>query len=52
MDLDGNDLVNWTEFKDRFPQGEEKVFDAFDLNGDGYIDHEEWHKFKEAHGLA
>ena len=52
MDLDGNDLVNWTEFKDRFPQAEEKEFDALDLNGDGYIDHEEWHKFKEAHGLA
>ena len=51
MDLDGNDLVNWTEFKDRFPQAEEKVFAAFDLNGDGYIDHEEWQKFMEAHGM-
>ena len=51
MDLDGNELVNWTEFKDRFPQAEEKVFAAFDLNGDGYIDHEEWRKFMEAHGM-
>ena len=52
MDLDGNNLVNWTEFKDQFPQGDEKVFNAVGLNGDGYIDHEEWHEFKEAHGLT
>ena len=52
MDLDGNDLVNWTEFKDQFPQGDENVFKAVDLNGDDYIYHEEWHKFKEAHGLT
>ena len=52
MDLDGNDLVNWTEFKDQFPQAEEKVFKAIDLNDDGYIDHEEWHEFKVAHGLT
>ena len=50
LDLDGNDLVNRTEFKDRFPQAEEKVFGAFDLNGDGYIDRKEWQKFMQAHG--
>jgi len=27
------------------------VFSAIDINKDGYIDHDEWHKFKEAHGL-
>jgi uncharacterized protein YceK len=26
MDLDGNDLVNWTEFKDQFPQGDENMY--------------------------
>ena len=52
MDLDGNELVNWTEFKDQFPQAEENAFKAVDLNGDDYIDHEEWHEFKEAHGLT
>lgn len=52
MDLDGNELVNRTEFKDQFPQANENVFKAIDLNGDGYIDHEEWHEFKEAHGLT
>jgi len=34
-----------------FPQAEPAVFAAIDLNKDGNIDHDEWHKFKEAHGL-
>jgi hypothetical protein len=28
-----------------------KFFNAVDLNQDGNIDHDEWHEFKEAHGL-
>ncbi len=52
MDSDGNDLVSWTEFKEYFPQAEPGVFKAIDLNGDGNIDHDEWHQFKEAHGLG
>jgi hypothetical protein len=52
MDADGNDLVNWSEFKDYFPQAAPEVFKAIDLNADGNIDHDEWHEFKEAHGLG
>ena len=51
MDSNGDDLVSWTEFKDYSPQAEPEVFEAIDLNGDGNIDHDEWHQFKEAHGL-
>ena len=51
MDSDRDDLVNWTEFKDHFPQAPPEAFKATDLNGDGNIDHDEWHQFKKAHGL-
>jgi hypothetical protein len=51
MDKNGDGLVNWAEFKAYFPQAEPAVFAAIDLNKDGSIDHDEWHKFKEAHGL-
>lgn len=51
MDADGDDLVKWSEFKDYFPQAEKRVFEALDLNGDEAVDHDEWHRFKDAHGL-
>jgi len=51
MDANGDDLVSREEFNAFFPNVEPKVFNAFDLNQDGSIDHDEWHKFKEAHGL-
>jgi hypothetical protein len=51
MDSDENDMIDWTEFKDHLPQADPGVFKAIDLNGDGNIDHDEWHQFKEAHGL-
>ncbi len=51
MDSNGDELVNWDEFKKHFPQAEMNVFKATDLNADGDITHEEWHQFKEAHGL-
>jgi major membrane immunogen (membrane-anchored lipoprotein) len=50
LDADGNDTVSWEEFKDRFPDSTEDVFKAVDQDGDGLIDHDEWHTFKEAHG--
>jgi hypothetical protein len=52
MDADGDDLVSWEEFKNYFPQAVPDVFKAVDLNGDGNLDHDEWHEFKEAHGLG
>lgn len=51
MDTDGDDSVSWDEFKAKFEKADRKVFEALDLNGDGGVDHDEWHAFKEAHGL-
>lgn len=51
MDADGNGLVNWGEFTAYFNPAEQKVFSVVDMNQDGNIDHDEWHQFKEAHGL-
>jgi hypothetical protein len=51
MDTDGDGLVNWEEFDAFFRGAEPKVFKAIDLNQDGSLDHDEWHEFKEAHGL-
>jgi hypothetical protein len=51
MDSNKDGLVTWEEFKAYFPQAEPQVFSAIDINKDGYIDHDEWHTFKEAHGL-
>ena len=33
----------------RFPDTTAQVFKALDLDGDGIVDHDEWHDFKEAH---
>jgi hypothetical protein len=52
-DLDSKKVgrISWEEFKAYFPQAEPRVFSAIDINKDGYIDHDEWRTFKEAHGL-
>jgi Ca2+-binding EF-hand superfamily protein len=51
MDANSDGLVSWDEFASYFQNAEKKVFDAVDLDQNGNIDHDEWHKFKEAHGL-
>lgn len=51
MDTNGDDQVNWTEFKNHFDQASPEVFNELDLNKDGGVDHDEWHQFKAAHGL-
>ena len=51
MDGSGDELVTWEEFKAHFPDTNTDVFHALDLNKDGNVDHDEWHEFKEAHGL-
>ena len=51
MDIDGDDYVNWKEFKSYFPQATPDIFKALDLNEDRQVDHDEWHEFKEAHGM-
>ena len=50
LDVDGDEAVAWEEFKQRFPDTTKEVFKAVDLDGDGIVDHDEWHGFKEAHG--
>lgn len=52
MDIDGNDQVNWEEFKKHFPKTEESTFKGIDANTDGSIDHDEWHDFKAHHGYG
>ena len=51
MDTDGDDLVSAAEFKTYFPDADDNVYKALDLNADGSVDHDEWHEFKLAHGL-
>ena len=51
MDTDGDDAVSWEEFKSHFPQATKEIYQELDLNGDGTVDHDEWHEFKAAHGL-
>lgn len=51
MDMDGDDLVHWEEFKSYFPQATPDIFKALDGNKDSAVDHDEWHDFKEAHGM-
>jgi len=51
LDTDGNDWVSWDELKAHFPQANPEVFEALDLNQDSRVDHDEWHAFKEAHGM-
>jgi hypothetical protein len=38
-------------FKTYFPQADMKVFEIIDADQDNSLSHEEWHRFKEAHGL-
>ena len=51
MDENGDEAVTWEEFAAFFPDANKDVFKALDLNKDGVVDHDEWHEFKEAHGL-
>lgn len=51
IDASGDDLVSWEEFKAYFPQSDPHLYESLDLNKDGAVDHDEWHEFKEAHGI-
>jgi len=51
MDTDGDEFVSWEEFKAHFPKATKEIYKELDLNGDGSVDHDEWHEFKAAHGL-
>jgi hypothetical protein len=52
LDTDGDDRVSPAEFRAYFPEGDMQVFRVIDADRDGAISHEEWHRFKAAHGLA
>ena len=52
MDINGDDRVTWEEFKRYFPETDQKVYKALDLNKDQAVDLDEWHAFKKAHGLG
>ncbi len=51
MDANGDERVTSKEFKSYFPDSSPQVFKTLDMNKDGAVDHDEWHEFKEAHGL-
>ena len=51
MDANADDLVSLEEFKAHFPEATPEIYRELDLNGDGTLDHDEWHEFKAAHGL-
>lgn len=50
IDSDANGMVTRQEFNDYFPDADQKVFTALDLNGDQVVDRDEWNKFRQAHG--
>ena len=52
MDLDGDDQINWKEFKTFFKHAEKEIFKKADSNTDNFIDHDEWHDFKAAQGYT
>lgn len=51
MDLNGDGLVNWDEFKAYFPHATPDVFGVLAKGGDSF-DHDVWHDFKKAHGYG
>jgi len=51
MDANGDEMVDWKEFEAFFPNAQPEIFKELDLNGNEHVDHDEWHQFKEAHGL-
>lgn len=50
MDTNGDGHVVLEEFQAFFPDGSEEDFGLL-AGDDGKMDHDEWHKYKEAHGL-
>ena len=50
-DTNQDGQVSQAEFEAYFPQADIKVFEIIDADQDKSLSHEEWHRFKEAHGL-
>lgn len=51
LDDSGDGQVTLEEFQAHFPGSADSVFQALDLNADGFVDQAEWDRFKTAHGL-
>ena len=51
MDSNQDGQVTREEFEAHFPQADMSVFEVIDADKDNSLNHEEWHRFKEAHGL-
>ena len=51
MDTNQDGQVTREEFQAHFPQADMNVFEVIDTDQDMSLSHEEWHRFKEAHGL-
>ncbi len=52
IDGSGDGQVSAEECPAAFPEGEMSVFETIDADRDGIVSYEEWHRFKEAHGLS
>ena len=52
MDTDQDDQVTREEFKAHFPQADMQVFEVIDADQDSRLNHDEWHRFKEDHGIS
>lgn len=53
LDKNGNGKVNMPEFRSHFQNRKEhgKVFNAVDLDQNGYLTGDEWNQFRKSHGL-
>ena len=52
MDTDGDEAVTIEEFKAFLPNATEEAFTIIDKDKGGTLDHDEWHAFKESHGMG
>lgn len=52
VDVDKNNdgVINAEEFQVFFPDGDMMVFGEADMNGNGVVEHNEWHIFKKISG--
>ena len=50
IDKDNNGVMTMEEFRAYFPHGDEIVFGEADMDGNGMVDHNEWHIFKKISG--
>ena len=50
IDTDNDGVIDWEEFTTNFPDGTREVFDNADTDGNGVIEHREWHILKQVSG--